>query len=348
MNIVYTELMLDSIAEPTYRPYSPEAVDAISSRIDPTGALDKLLTAYNDVRRLRPDVYSDGGVDHLITDLTADAADFKASGAPTVLGKAQNYLTRDEIIGIGRIFQQTRTFWRDILANSQGTIGIDERRAHKSIHEVLQMSSANQRLAQLVYDVGFSSPDSPERRTLSIMRDFLAMLGNRTDAPLLSDGNNILEGAFAQAAVMRGLQDRGYYIMIPDPDDKKDMENTDMKGIDFVAISPDGDIYLIDSKGNKYPAVPKVTVNPTSLGLKNYVFQDIHRQKDVLAGRHDGLDIVLSRKNLRSICMQGLIVICPAAQAYMDIGQFNSVYEPSIMASIIDQVEEILDYETAS
>jgi hypothetical protein len=103
-----------------------------------------------------------------------------------------------------------------------------------------------------IYMVGRSMPDDLIRGHAQFFFDTALVLANQ-DIPLGREMIKLLDGARAQAAMMRFLEDQGYTVYVPDPEDPKEIVQWDIRaGIDFIAVSPDGSVYMIDTKGYEF------------------------------------------------------------------------------------------------
>ncbi len=96
---------------------------------------------------------------------------------------------------------------------------------------------------------------------LNILR--AAGLSERTDdkgvprlrqLPYAHEISNHYYGLLAQAGLMKVLEDKGYYVLLPDwlKDGGKEVEMWDLNGVDMVVITPKGKIRFIDVKGSMF------------------------------------------------------------------------------------------------
>ena len=346
--------MLDTLAPDTYKPaealLSPDQaqkIDKVVRPVDAVGAFDRLLSVYDATERLQPRGY-EGGLDRFVEDLTLDITDVPKA-ARRVLAMAQRSLTEPELKAVFNVFQQAKGFWRGLLAHTRTQLGLDlkDMRGHEK--RLFELSQYQQRLAQLAYSVGCMPEDTAENNTLGLMRNFIERLSSHSEAPILNRSQDLIDGAFVQAALMRTFQDNGYFIFVPDPKNIADMQHLDMKGIDFVAISEDGEVLLVDSKGSKKSHEPYVRKMGISRGVPEYVFKSIQGDRKALEDAHAGLDIVLGRKFLHSVSMTQVAIEAPSDSKLLGIGKFRGKNTDDLyMRAITHQIDDIREYETAA
>lgn len=346
--------MLDTLAAETYKPVEPllapeqvQRIDRVTRPVDAVGAFDRLLSVYDATERLQPRGYN-GGLDRFIEDLTLDITDVPKA-ARRVLAMAQKSLTEPELKAVFNVFQQAKGFWRGLLTNTRIQLSLDSKDMRGHEKRLLELSQYQQRLAQLVYSVGCMPEDTAENNTLELMQSFIGRLSDRTGAPILNRSQDLIDGAFVQAALMRTFQDHGYFILVPDPKNIADMQHLDMRGVDFVAISEDGELLLVDSKGNKKSHEPYVRKMGISRGVPDYIFKSIQKDRKALEGNHVGLDIVLGRKFLHSVPMTQVAIEAPSDSKLLGIGKFRGKNTDDLyMRAITHQLDDIREYETAA
>lgn len=114
---------------------------------------------------------------------------------------------------------------------------------------VLEQAKFNQRLATAFFHAARLAPNNPERQKIEAFVSFMRVLDRNVDVNRLSPFRDILNSALTQAAQMNWLDSLGCYIVVPDYDNDAEMKATDLKGVDFIAVTPSGTLILIDSKG---------------------------------------------------------------------------------------------------
>ena len=122
-----------------------------------------------------------------------------------------------------------------------------------------------------------------------------------------------------------------------------------MRGVDFVAISEDGEVLLVDSKGSTKSHEPYVRKMGISRGVPEYVFKSIQGDRKALEDAHAGLDIVLGRKFLHSVSMTQVAIEAPSDSKLLGIGKFRGKNTDDLyMRAITHQIDDIREYETAA
>ncbi len=148
---------------------------------------------------------------------------------------------RDNMLGY--FFRAYNTLFGDYL---DGEFALEEANINKDPEAVIEARTSaarfNQKLAQEIYSIGDLSRLDPRVGELELFLRISKDLGSISRQSM---------GAFAQAAIMTSLRDTGYLVMVPDPENAKEIQNWDLKGVDLTAIAQDGSLYYIDAKSKK-------------------------------------------------------------------------------------------------
>ena len=348
------EVLPTAIVPPaeSYRPFTHSEAE---KTIPPEGTkdslhhgLETLVSAYETARVAHGVTYEDG-ISGLIADLAGDIRG--SQDARKVLAVAQKYLGKDELRAVVQFFQRTKTLWTDLLDQASLTAKVDRGEISRTPELRLHFASYQQKLAQFLYEVGFYHPDAPEAQVLRTSIAFISELAKTGNSDVLDQARNTFYGALAQAALMRGFQERGYSILVPDPNSEDEMRMTDMRGVDFVTVAPDGKLLLVDTKGRHETgfSTPRVSGSSIRVTTERYVVDCLSSLQNGSTEGHPGLrQAILAAHNDQATDMTGIEVTLPVRSGYLRLGRIAPDYEGPFMHSIINEIEHIGEYETAA
>ncbi|OGK15697.1 hypothetical protein A3H80_02375 [Candidatus Roizmanbacteria bacterium RIFCSPLOWO2_02_FULL_37_19] len=352
--------MLDTLAEApevaiippreAYMPFTHAGAEKIIPAEDSRGSLqhglETLVSAYETARVAHGVTYEDG-ISGLIADLAGDIRG--SQDAQKVLAVAQKYLSRDELRAVVQFFQRTNTFWNDLLARAELERSLYTGKLKENSERKLQLGSFQQKLAHLLYEMGHYHPDSVERRVFELAMKLIDEFAGREDSGLFAEIQGILDGAGAQAALMRGFQDSDYVVIIPDPDDRIEMGATDLKGVDFMVIDQNGKIICVDAKGNRSRQCdyPTVTDRSVPAMTRDHMFKYLSGNNPRDDDSYPGI-ATARRQYARSLDMSHVVVTLPTRKQFLSTGQINPNYRGPFMHSIISEAEHIGEYETVA
>ena len=210
------------------------------------------------------------------------------------------------------------------------------------------LSQYQQRLAYSLYEMSHYHPDSVERQVFEMAQDFLRKLDRLDRSEMFSIARDILEGASSQAALMRGFQDSGYYVLVPDPDDEVEMKKTDLKGVDFVAISAEGRIIFVDAKGSRVSLDhPHVIDRAIPYVAQDHIFAYLNSQRENPTDFHPGIAAAW-RQHANHLDIVGAEITLPTRPQFMQLGQIHPQHKGQFMHSVISELQTIRQYATAA
>jgi len=130
---------------------------------------------------------------------------------------------------------------------------VDTNIEHDSLNNkefVIKCARFNQRFAYALFsEITYSKPKTTNARLIVSM---LEALSDREDLPRSEQFRIILHGVKAHAGLMNLLISEKFFIRALNWRDRKEIELFDLNGVDFIAVNPDGKIYLIDARGQKF------------------------------------------------------------------------------------------------
>ncbi len=158
----------------------------------------------------------------------------------------------DEVIALRTFFHDNATLLDDLLTvidDQHETRWLDRMSREDRRDAILPWAQFNQGLAAALYHASNLPPGDPERIKMESFTSFFQAVSSSGAVRDLGSYHEIIGGAQAQAAMMNTLGRLGCFIIVPDFNDEAEMKDTDLKGVDFAAVTPGGKILLIDAKG---------------------------------------------------------------------------------------------------
>ncbi|GIW62580.1 MAG: hypothetical protein KatS3mg090_0406 [Patescibacteria group bacterium] len=162
-------------------------------------------------------------------------------------------LSEEEKIALSEVFGQLSNLIGDLCDAIDNGIDYRRKRARETSEEDEEVKTywaqMNQKGAALLYFASHLDKNDPRRRSVKLFFEIVETIGSVKDMPFAEEFYNFVVGARAQASLMKMLKEAGYYIIFLDWDNEEEILKFDVKGgTDFVAIHPDGIIFLVDAK----------------------------------------------------------------------------------------------------
>lgn len=208
---------------------------------------------------------------------------------------------------------------------------------------VLEQAKFNQRLATAFFHSARLPVDNPERQRIEAFVSFMRALDRNVDVNRLNPYRDILNSALTQAAQMNWFDSLGCYIIVPDYEDDAEMKATDLKGVDFVAVTPNGTLILIDAKGRiiddqtkEYIEEPRFERDPGDVERDHPARElALSHLAEIADGEvlrtYPGIDKAVTR---RSLYAPRYRVITPTHRSVLHVGTFSDDYTSHYSSSV--------------
>ncbi len=153
----------------------------------------------------------------------------------------------------------------------------DENGEDLSEEDLILLASFNQRLSTYFYLAAKQKPTEPSYKAASLISGLSSAIGklNRPKTEFLL---GVVDGARTQSAICQTLDRAGYEIILPQHSDIQEIIDWDLNGVDLAAISPDGEIVLIDAMGRRYDQSEGRSEINAAVGLDEKGVFAVHRK----------------------------------------------------------------------
>ena len=318
-----------------YSPIPEEAAKRTDTILpnDLSYALGIILHSYRSTQESGLTSYSDLAL--FISDITTDLRNSEHAKKVVAFAMQRLGLPSESVKGVITFFTQTRGLWQDLITQGKLQEEMGQRQTtQERENKKLELATFQQRLANYLFNIGYLRSTSPTSQTINLIANLLQHLGSQADSNVFHHSLGIFMGANAQAAMMRGFKDQGFYVFTPDPDNADDMKVTDLRGCDFAAISPEGDMYIVDSKGRTSAEFdsPSVTPRTPSQATIDHIMDSIRLHPH--STQHSG---VLRTTQAAQPFTRGIEVALPVNPQYAFLGRIRNAFSDVFMQRIISQ-----------
>jgi len=361
-DVVTTEQGSAVLRVPEYvTPATAEGIRPITALPDLESGFLKMLAIRNGVRGQ----YGSYSRDTTLTSFFSDMINWSVNGdertsrefAP-VISRFKSELRDDEAVALKEFFKSNATLWDDILSNIDDRqdigSGIENLTPEQRRETLIPWAQFNQKLAAAFFHASHLDQQDPERIKMESFVAFIGALDKSGAVRGSGQYRELIVGARSQAAMMNTLNRLGCFIVVPDYDDEAEMRETDLSGVDFAAITPDGKMLLVDAKGRQVNhdgskvRMPEVSArNFSQFAAKRRVMNYLRGVPQEVQGSYSGISLAL--REAHNGRAESLMITFPTSSNILDMGdikpEFREIFENSLARalSIPNQTEHEID-----
>ena len=303
-------------------------------------AMTKVLAIHHDARNTDRAYGRDVQLTSLFSDLIAwsEGEDVPSREFGQIRNRVQAALLPEEVEDLKSFFRLNANQLSDLLTQVDslipdtrvGRLPLTERREY-----VLEQAKFNQKLATAFFHAARLDATNPERIRIEAFVAFMRALDQRQDVNGLGAYREILNGALAQAGLMNWLDKIGCYIIVPDYEDDAEMLQTDIKGVDFVAVTPRGTLLLIDAKGRLIDTKPGERVRPPIIERDPDDIEHDHPARDLTLHHLEHVSSMDTRRKYpginRALIQRSLFaphyrIAVPTTESILHVGELSPEY----------------------
>ena len=193
--------------------------------------------------------------DYPLTTFFSDLISVSSGGeTSSKLGSVLGKLERGDQEDVIRLFGNVNLLACDLLdaVDLQGEVSEAISREEEQESKII-LASFNQRLSYALDSASDLPIDDPDRRHVESFVAFLEVISkshhNSGSREIIRD---LISSARAQAALCNLLEQEGWMVIVPNWEDEEEIAKFDLRGVDLVAVSPEGRMAFIDVKSRMY------------------------------------------------------------------------------------------------